>query len=99
MGCKQDKELYEPVVVNDKYDEHGVPKQSFATRRASNKTQFIPGFATKTSTVVHGYIRDQFINDHLIDHIIPYDLIELIYLFVKNNCTFILILNIHIYMN
>ena len=88
MGNKQDTES---VVVNDKYDEHGVPKQPHIQQNNTNKPQFIPGFTTKTSTVVYGYIRDQFINDKIINQIIPFELIEFIYSFVKNNCTFIII--------
>ena len=84
MGCMQSVESYEPVV---QYDEHGIPIQQEPPKNKPRVPQFIPGFTTKTSTVVYGYVRQRFMNNQ----VVPIELIELIYLFMKNNCTFIII--------
>ena len=56
----------------------------------SNKDKFIPLFTTKTSTTVYGYVRLQ-CKENQINQIIPIELIDIIYLYIKNNCTFIVI--------
>ena len=91
MGNKQNKiDTFDEAI--DKFDEHGVPEQKMIIKSETNllKDRFIPFFTTKTSTVVYGYIRTE-INNNQINKIIPNDLIDLIYSFIKNNCTFIII--------
>eukprot|EP01084_Bolivina_argentea_P166333 288790_1 len=57
-----------------------------------NVDKFIPLFTTKTSILVHGYIRIKIIEAKIINQIIPLPIIDIIYFYAKNTkATFIII--------
>eukprot|EP01084_Bolivina_argentea_P129025 227947_1 len=88
MGNKRSKQI-DPS-NSEHIEKTKVCKTSYLSSIYLNRDGFIPSFTTKTSTLVHGFIRLAF-DQNNITEIIPIDLIELIYIYIKNNCTFIII--------